>query len=239
MAEAGSVSKKDTVVEIGPGEGVLTRVLLSKGARVIAIEKDDRLIPILLGTFSAEVRSGQLTLIHTDALEFKPEDHGLKPGKWKLIANIPYYITGLIIRTFLENDTPPTTMVLLVQKEVATRIVAKDGKESLLSVSVKLFGTPTYIQTVPRGAFSPPPKVDSAILSIDNIVRLPKKTREQFFEIARAGFAHPRKRLLKNLEAVRQSDEILTSAEKIGIQPDARPEDLSSREWETLARSLN
>ncbi len=236
MAEAGSVSKKDTVVEIGPGEGVLTRVLLARGAHVIAIEKDDRLIPILLKTFRNEVMSGQLTLLHDDALNFQPKDWKLATGGFKLIANIPYYITGLILRHFLENDVQPSCAVLLVQKEVALRAVARTGRESLLSISIKIFGTPRYVVTVPRGAFSPPPKVDSAIIAIENIQPLHK--REHFFTILRAGFAHPRKLLIKNLESVADSEKLAAVWEKIGVLKNARPENLSPHLWQTLTEAL-
>jgi 16S rRNA (adenine1518-N6/adenine1519-N6)-dimethyltransferase len=238
MAVAGEVSKNDTVLEIGPGEGVLTRVLLAHGATVVAVEKDDRLIPILLNTFREEIRSRKLTLIHGDALEFNPTSSKLTAGGYKLIANIPYYITGLLLRTFLESDTPPSTMVLLVQKEVAGRMTTKEGKESLLSVSVKVFGTPKYIKTVPRGAFSPPPKVDSAIIAVTNIKKLPVKVRTQFFEVVRAGFAHPRKRLKKNLEDTASKESIAHAWHQLKLGEDVRSEEVNPLIWKSLAELL-
>jgi 16S rRNA (adenine1518-N6/adenine1519-N6)-dimethyltransferase len=238
MVSAGDVSKKDTVVEIGPGEGILTSVLLSRGAHVIAIEKDDRLIPILQEKFATEIKNKKLTLVHDDVLLFSPKKFNLKAGSYKLIANIPYYITGLILRTFLESDFPPNTAVLLVQKEVAKRMAAKEESESLLSISVKVFGTPAYIHTVPRGAFSPPPKVDSAIIAISNIRKILKKERERFFDIVRAGFAHPRKRLVKNLEKIAENKELLSVWEKLTLSENVRAEEVPLETWENIARLL-
>ena len=166
---AGKVKKGDTVLEIGPGKGALTRELLKTGAKVLAIEKDDRLIPVLEELFAKEIKKGQFTLIHGDVLEFDPTEYKLEEGSYKLIANIPYYITGELIRKFLSELPQPELMVILVQKEVAERIVSKDSKESILSISVKVYGEPKYIQTVKAGSFFPPPKVDSAILLIDKI----------------------------------------------------------------------
>ena len=177
IIKAGRVTKNDTVLEIGPGKGALTKRLLDTGAKVIAIEKDDRLIPILQELFAKEIQTKKLTLIHDDILEFDVSTYGLKTNNYKLIANIPYYITGEITRKFLSGNFQPSLIVVLVQKEVAERITTaiqgsskvKEGKESILSISVKVYGEPKYIQTVKAGCFFPPPKVDSAILLIDNI----------------------------------------------------------------------
>jgi 16S rRNA (adenine1518-N6/adenine1519-N6)-dimethyltransferase len=139
IVSAGEVTEKDTVLEIGPGEGVLTLALLNTGAKVIAVEFDHSLIPILSERFSAEISSGQLTLIEKDILLFNPASCQLKASGYKLVANIPYYITGAIFEKFLTEKTPPSCLVVLIQKEVATRIVARDHKESILSVSVKAF----------------------------------------------------------------------------------------------------
>jgi 16S rRNA (adenine1518-N6/adenine1519-N6)-dimethyltransferase len=168
IADAGDVAKGDVVLEIGPGEGVLTKELLARGARVIAVEKDHRLIPILEVTFAQEIKGKRLTLIEDDALRFDISNHALKNKSYKLVANIPYYITGALFKKFLSSENQPSTLVFLVQKEVGERI-AKSKKESILSLSVKAYGHVKYVKTVPRGAFSPPPEVDSAILSVSEI----------------------------------------------------------------------
>ncbi len=222
ILKAAELSKGDTVLEVGPGKGVLTEGLLESGANVIAIEKDDRLIEFLNEKFQNEISSGQLKIINQDILDFDPSILAKTP--YKLVANIPYYITGVLLRKFLENNTQPERMVLMLQKEVAKRIVASDKKESILSISVKAYGTPKYIGTVPARYFSPAPKVDSAILQISNISKklFTKNsiTEEKFFEILKTGFAHKRKLLKGNL----------------GYQPEnvaqlARAEDITLETW--------
>lgn len=169
IVEAGKIALGETALEIGPGEGNLTKKLLEAGARVIAIEKDRRLIPILEKKFAPEISNGKLTLIQSDILTVDLSRFAIQDSRFKIVANIPYYITGQILRKFLEGDCQPTRVVLLIQKEVAERIVAKDEKESLLSISVKVYGQPKILGIVKAGAFSPSPKVDSAILVIENI----------------------------------------------------------------------
>ncbi|MBX4211079.1 16S rRNA (adenine(1518)-N(6)/adenine(1519)-N(6))-dimethyltransferase RsmA, partial [Candidatus Parcubacteria bacterium] len=164
MLEAAKVTAEDTVVEIGPGKGILTRALVEKAGRVIAIEKDDRLIEYLQNEFRDAIEKGQLTLIHGDILDLNLESLKLKARSYKLIANIPYYITGQFLRKFLEAKLQPTVAVVMLQKEVTDRIIARDGKESILSMSVKAYGRPSKVAKVPAKFFSPPPNVDSAIL---------------------------------------------------------------------------
>ena len=226
-----------TVLEIGPGTGMLTRALLGEASRVIAIETDDELVPQLRETFANEIASGKLELIHGDAREFDPTSI---QGEYHMVANIPYYITGELIRTYLTTSHKPRSMTLLVQKEVAERIV-RSKKESLLSLAVKAFGRPEYCFTVPRGAFRPAPNVDSAVLSIRDIdpVALSGEGEEQaFFSVLRAGFAHKRKRLAKNLEAVAPSDRIAHAFETLSLSKDLRPEDVSLDTWRLIASSL-
>ncbi len=231
IVTAGKVSADDVVLEIGPGEGVLTEQLLSTGAHIICVEKDDRLIPELQKKFVREISLKKLDLIHADVLDFQLPHIAGKP--YKIVANIPYYITGQIIRMFLESDTQPTSMTLLVQKEVAERIVARDGKESLLSLSVKAFGEPKIVRTVGKGAFSPPPKVDSAVLNIENISkeRLGGIDEKFFFEILHAGFAHKRKQLLPNLSSLYKKEKLVKAFEKIDLGLKSRAEDVSLATW--------
>lgn len=169
IIDAGDVVAEDIILEVGPGRGVLTEKLLVFAAKVIAVEKDRELIPILEEKFKKEIKSDKLDLLEKDVLEFDPETLRFYDLPYKVIANIPYYITGQFLRKFLETTYQPERMVLMLQKEVAERIVAKDKKESILSISVKAYGKPRYVETVKAGSFSPAPNVDSAILSIENI----------------------------------------------------------------------
>ncbi|MEK7129077.1 MAG: 16S rRNA (adenine(1518)-N(6)/adenine(1519)-N(6))-dimethyltransferase RsmA, partial [Patescibacteria group bacterium] len=189
IVRAAKVTGGDVVVEVGPGKGILTAALLKYARRVIAVEKDDRLIPYLEEKFKEEIKNKNLTLIHGDILKLKIESLKLKTGSYKVVANIPYYITGQLLRFFLEHKNKPSSITILVQKEVGQRIVARDGKESILSISVKLFGEPRYVRKVSASVFSPKPKVDSAILNIENI-RPPFKTKAEegrFFKILKTG----------------------------------------------------
>ncbi len=235
IVEASGVGKDDVVLEIGPGTGMLTRALLKQAGKVVAVEADRELVPVLAETFAKEVTDGTLTIVHQDIREFDPESLG---GPYHLVANIPYYITGEIIRTFLTTPKKPASMTLLVQKEVAIRI-ARDTKESLLSLSVKAYGTPKYCFTVPRGAFVPKPNVDSAVLHIANI-HSPFATGEEetFFEILRAGFAHKRKFLARNLEVVAHGDAIREAFAVTKLGEKTRAEDVPLSSWQQLATLL-
>lgn len=238
IVKAGKVKRGDAVLEIGPGKGSLTKMLLETEASVVCVEKDDRLIPELTETFHKEIMSGQLKLIHGNALELDIEK--TVPEEYKVVANIPYYITGQIIRMLLESEHQPKSMTLLVQKEVAERIVAKNGKESLLSLSVKVFGSPKYIRTVGRGAFSPSPNVDSAVITIENISkdRLSGISSTDFFKILHAGFAHKRKQLFSNL-SILHGKEITTSAfTKCTLDLRTRAEDVGLEKWIGLSKEL-
>jgi len=243
IIRAGEVDKKDTVLEIGPGKGALTEALLETGATVVAIEKDRDLFQYLSEKFQKEIITKRLILIAGDALEFDPTEQNLQNTSYKLIANIPYNITGLIFRKFFESYNQPERMVLLVQKEVAERIVARDGKESILSISVKIYGTPKIIAKVPARYFSPSPKVDSAIIAITNISRncfKNKKREAKFFNLLHVGFAHKRKVLIKNLE-----DGLGVSKEKmesvwgaINLPKTIRAEKLQNKDWLQLLQLL-
>ncbi|MBU2103512.1 ribosomal RNA small subunit methyltransferase A [Patescibacteria group bacterium] len=238
IVHAANLSKDAVVLEIGPGTGMLTRELLTQVARVVAVEADGTLVEELRETFAVEIAEERLELIHADIRSF---DASVIGETYHLVANIPYYITGEIIRQFLTEKHQPSSMTLLVQKEVAVRI-ARAEKESLLSLSVKVYGTPSYCFTVPRGAFVPAPNVDSAVLHIKDISRssfeLPEQ-ETQFFTCIRAGFAHKRKRLAKNLEEYWDREVIMGAFEACTIAKDARAEELKLADWLQLARELN
>ncbi len=239
IVEAGNIISEDIILEIGPGKGVLTEKLLEKANKVVAVEKDRELVYLLKEKFKNEIEQKKLVLIKDDILEFKPESHGLTAGNYKIIANIPYYITGLIFRKFLESDCQPDLMVLLVQKEVAQRIVAKDGRESILSMSIKAYGSPKYISKVSRKYFSPEPNVDSAILLIQNISKKVftenKISEKKFFELVKAGFSHKRKVLSSNLKFLFGSQTAQLLGE-CGIKEKARAEELKLGDWLCLLK---
>lgn len=239
MLEAGHISDEDAVLEIGPGKGVLTKALLERGAQVVAVEKDPDLLPILREKFAKELASGQLTLVAEDIRSFDPTEHGLDEGEYKLVANIPYYITGEILQLFLEHLAQPTVMVVLVQKEVAQRIVARDGKESILSISVKAYGTPHLVKTVSKKYFSPPPKVDSAILSIEDITHnmFTDIEEKEFFALVKLGFSQKRKKVASNIATLISKESFETFARSHKLPLDARPEILSVDHWVELLRA--
>lgn len=243
MITAGDVNKKDIVLEIGPGKGALTEKLIEAGASVIAVEKDYLLVEFLKEKFTKEIKNKKLILIQGDVLEFDISDHIKKGDMYKLIANIPYNITGAIFKKFLSLEEKfggqPKVIVLLVQKEVAERIVARDKKESILSISVKAYGNPKYITKVSKKYFSPSPKVDSAIIQITNISKINFKNKKQedlFFQILKTGFAHKRKVLIKNLEDVLEKESITQMFEDLKISNKARAENLSVLDWTNIAQ---
>lgn len=239
MADAGSVTKGDTVLEIGPGTGVLTRELLLRDAKVIVIEPDMRAIEALKQTFNYEITAQKLTILHGDARTLDLKALGLKPHTFKIIANIPYYLSGMLFRTFLDTDVQPSELVYLVQREVAERI-ARDKKESLLSLSVKIYGNPKYIKTVARGNFTPPPKVDSAIIAISGISqeRLGTLPSKFFFEILHEGLKSKRKQLLGNLSERYPREALVHIFSTLGLSLTVRGEDVSLDMWLKLCHQL-
>ncbi|MDD5050575.1 MAG: 16S rRNA (adenine(1518)-N(6)/adenine(1519)-N(6))-dimethyltransferase RsmA [Candidatus Pacebacteria bacterium] len=242
IVAAAKLSADDVVLEVGPGKGALTELLLEKAGKVIAVEKDDRLIPFLQEKFQREISSGNFTLVHSDILEFSPTSQNLLENSYKLVANIPYYITGIFIRKFLSEVAQPSTMVLMLQKEVAERIVARDGKESILSMSVKAYGTPKIIGIVKAGSFTPAPAVDSAILAIENISKdfFRGTSEESFFELLKAGFGSKRKQLQNNLRTNKNisQERMKILFEKAGITEKARAEDLTLFQWKKLLEDI-
>lgn len=237
IIEAADLHHQDVVLEVGPGKGALTQKLLDTGATVFAVEKDEQLIEILRETFATEIENKKLVLIADDIVEFDLTKISAEHPTYKVVANIPYYITGILIRKLLTAPQQPERLVLLVQKEVALRIVAKDKKESILSMSVKAYGTPKYILTVKAKYFSPEPSVDSAIIQITTISRnfFSDISEDAFFEIMKAGFAHKRKQLAGNLKEHFQKDfsEILL---KNNISPTVRAEDITLEDWKKILR---
>ncbi len=245
MVEAANVNENDTIIEIGPGKGILTAVLLEKSKKVIAIEKDKELYTFLSNKFPKEISSGKLELLLADALRFE-----LRATRYKLVSNIPYNITGEILRHFLSANDQPLSMTLMVQKEVAERIIARNPskqigragkKESVLSISVKAYGEPKIIARVAAGNFFPKPSVDSAVLHISDISRkfFEDIDEQQFFRLVHAGFAHKRKQLLGNLRNAEYTKEILERIfNECDISSSSRAEELTLDSWKSLVQNL-
>ncbi|MDB5259929.1 MAG: hypothetical protein JWN37_160 [Candidatus Nomurabacteria bacterium] len=241
IVKAGGVEKSDTILEIGPGKGFLTEEILKTGAKVVAIEKDQDLVEVLNQKFKSEIEKEQLVLVNEDILEFDPADHKVLPSTYKLIANIPYNITGAIIRKFLSGSFQPSVMVLLLQKEVAERAVARDGKESILSLSVKAYGDPSIPYRVKRGSFNPIPNVDSAVLKLDSIQRksfISKKHENLFFEVVKAGFSHKRKILVSNLRESFKDFDFPILFKELNLPEKVRAEDLKLGNWLDISKKL-
>lgn len=240
IRDASDVNVMDIVLEIGPGKGALTETLLFFAGKVIAIEKDRDLFEFLQEKFAKEISEKRLELLNQDVLEFDPNMLSFyKDLDYKIVANIPYNITGAIIEKFLTADYKPVSMTLLVQKEVAQRIVARNKKESILSLSVKLFGKPELIKKVKKESFSPAPKVDSAILHIE---LFEEKMNDDFildfFKIVKSGFSHKRKKLSSNLISVLKKEQITKIFKDLEIKENERAEDLDIETWKKITNHL-
>lgn len=233
MISGPEISPDDLVVEIGPGKGALTGPLLETGATVIAFELDQRMVEFLAEKFADFISIKKLILVHQDVLEVDLGQY--TQGKpYKVVANIPYYITNMIIRTFLTNIHQPKAMCLLIQKEVAERIVSRDNKESILSISVKLYGTPKYVTKVGRQYFSPSPKVDSAVVLISKITRekiVDEKYEDKFFAIIKTAFGQKRKQAIKNLTQISPRNIWEDIFKSLGIDVKSRAEDINFNDW--------
>jgi 16S rRNA (adenine1518-N6/adenine1519-N6)-dimethyltransferase len=237
IVDAAELDEEDVVVEVGAGLGTLTRRLAERAGRVIALELDERLIPLLRQVLAPY---GHVQIVQGDILAFRPEE--LVSAPYKVVANLPYYITSAILRHFLEAGAKPSRLVVTVQKEVAERIVAAPGEMSLLAVSVQLYGRPGVVAKAPAGAFYPSPGVQSAVVCIDTHSS-PRLTREQeagFFDLVRAGFAQRRKQLRNSLSQGLKLpvEEVVRVLRRAGLDEKQRPQELSVEEWVRLYREL-
>lgn len=242
IIEAGELNHDDQVLEIGPGLGVLTDAILNKTMNLTSLEMDREIIPILqinMHNLHSTEELKDWEVIHTDALKFDIDQTNFKKG-YKLIANIPYFITSPLLRHFLkdqyvkatQNNTKandiitPSIIVFLIQKEVAEKITDKK-KESVIGLNIKVFGEPEIIATVPASSFHPAPKVDSAVLKITvhrtPLIDMAKVDINKFFETIERGFASPRKKLRNNIP-----EELILKA---NIDPNLRAEKLTIEDW--------
>ena len=232
MCTAAAVQPGDTVLEIGPGTGELTDKLLAHGAQVHALEVDAQLLPQLKSRF---IHAGdQLTLIHGDIRTF---DLTSLPAGYKLVANIPYYLTGYLLQLLSQAAHPPTLAALLVQKEVAQSVAAQPGSMSILAVTTQYFWQPSLGAEVPKQLFVPPPKIDSQILILKRRPQPRFAVDERaFFRLVKAGFSARRKKLRSSLAGGLRIEKTAVSAwlERAGLDPDARAQELSLDDWYAL-----
>ena len=231
ICDAAEVSPDDVVLEVGPGFGTLTELLVLRAQRVVAVEFDEKLAAEL----APRVQAQNLQVVHQDILHF---DLTTLPPGYKVVANIPYYLTSNLLRVLSESASPAARVVVLVQKEVAERVVAEPGEMSLLSVSVQFYWQANLGRLVPAELFTPPPKVDSQILILQrrSVPLFPDVDTKQFFRIVKAGFSSKRKTLLNSLSAglaLSKADtvELLTRA---NINPTLRAQNLSLENWHHL-----
>ncbi|MFC1970595.1 16S rRNA (adenine(1518)-N(6)/adenine(1519)-N(6))-dimethyltransferase RsmA [Chloroflexota bacterium] len=242
LAAAG-ITVADTVIEVGPGLGVLTRELARQAGWVIAVELDNKLAAILKKTLA---HFDNVVIINEDVLGTDPKAllQEQKPSfppllsPYKVVANLPYYITSPVLRHFLEASVKPEMMLVMVQKEVAEAITAEPGQRSMLSISVQFYGKPSIVRYVPAGAFYPPPEVDSALLRIDVYPEpaVMVSNTKRFFELVRAGFTTSRKQVANSLAQGLglPKAEILALLEKAGIAAQRRAETFTLEEWAQL-----
>jgi 16S rRNA (adenine1518-N6/adenine1519-N6)-dimethyltransferase len=253
IVEAAELTSDDVVLEIGPGLGTLTALLAAQAGHVVAVELDEELIPIFQRTLADR---SNVTIVHGDILQLRPSDlvsrstlhvsrsESLRPQPetYKVVANLPYYITSAVLRHLLEAESPPHLMVLTMQREVGERICAAPPHMSLLAVSVQFYAKPELVHRIPAGAFYPRPKVDSAV------VRLRRRPQpavavddvESFFRIVRAGFGQRRKQLRNALAhgLGQPAAEVAASLERAGIEPSRRAQTLTLAEWGRVYRQL-
>lgn len=236
IIKATKIHPTDTVLEIGPGLGSLTRYLAAAAQKIIAIELDEKLFPPLEMVIAPYEN---IQLVHGDILDFEPGEI-IEQDNYLVVANIPYYITSAVIRHLLESKPKPRCMVLTIQKEVAERICAGPGDMSLLALSVQVYGKPRVAARIPAGAFYPAPKVDSSVLVVDiyPTPAVPAELLDTFFLLIKAGFSQKRKKLRNSISAgmhqsPAETEKLLHAA---GIDPQRRAETLNLEEWGRLSK---
>ncbi len=242
IIESADINSKDTILEIGPGTGILTKELAKRARKIFAVEKDTSMCKIL----KEELKDFKNTeIINADILKSQIPMHNAqsnpKSQNYKIIANIPYYLTSAVIRKFLETENQPAELILMIQKEVAKRICETPPKMSLLAVSVQFYADTKILFNVSKNSFWPVPKVDSAVIKIT-----PHKTKynpefiKTFFRIVKAGFSQPRKQISGNLSKILKikKEKINSLLSENNINPTQRAETLSIANWKSLTNSM-
>lgn len=234
IADAAAIIKSDTVLEVGPGLGTLTSELLRRAGEVIAVEYDEALAQKLPGQFPGT----SLRVVHDDFLRFNLAP---LPEGYKVVANVPYYITSKILQKLLTSARRPSVAVLLVQKEVAERIAAPEGEMSVLAISVQVYAEAELGVCVPAEFFTPPPKVDSRVIILRSrlVPLVAPEDEKDFFRVVKAGFSAKRKKIRSSLSGglaleKTQVERLLVNA---AVSPDARAEDLSVTAWLEIMRA--
>ncbi len=235
IVQAAEITHEDHILEIGPGLGILTEQLAAHAGKVTSIELDQEIIPILKKNLG---NTQNVEIIHKDALKTSLPTH-----RYKLVANIPYYITSPILSHFLQpqsaNEQRPEILVLLMQKEVAQKICVQDGDHTILSLEVQAFGKPSIVCHVGKGSFFPQPKVDSAVLKITSFEKPKISDPKTFFTMIKGAFSQKRKKISNTLPhslslTNDEADELFKSA---NISPDERPQNISLEGWENLVQA--
>lgn len=259
IVDVAGLTPSDTVLEIGPGPGTLTRLLAEQAGRVIAVELDPHMVTLLKNEYGhlknlivieADILQTDLSRLIRSAenseqvslVNGRPPIPNPRPSTYKVVANLPYYITSAVIRHLLEATPQPERVVVTVQKEVAQRVVAKPGQMSLLAVSVQFYGQPSLAHHIPAGAFYPVPKVDSAVVRIDTFAQpvVAVADTDHFFRVVKAGFGQKRKQLKNSLAAglAKPIPAVIEALTRANIDPTRRAETLSLEEWGRLAEVL-
>lgn len=236
ICDLADISKTDTVVEIGPGQGDLTAQLINRAGSLLAIELDNGLIAPLAAKFSNQAN---FSLINEDIRQY---DLTKLPSNYIIVANIPYYLTNYLLRLISETTNPPSRAVILVQKEVAIRIAAKPGQLSILGVMIQSYWKVTLDLIVDKQRFSPPPQVDSQVIKLERLAQpnIPKGLEKQYFQTIKIGFSQKRKTLLNSLSAGfhMSKEEIIEILEKASIDPAKRAQQLSLDDWASLTKVI-
>jgi 16S rRNA (adenine1518-N6/adenine1519-N6)-dimethyltransferase len=226
ILKVAEIKKDDTILEIGAGFGNLTEELAKKAKKVIAVEIDKKLVEFLKEKFK---NKKNVEIIEGDILKISVQNL-LKENDYKLVANLPYSITGAVLKKFLTQEPKPKEMVLMVQKEVAERIVEKNKKRSIISLMVNFYSFPKIVCYVSKNNFWPRPKVDSALLKISKIKSI-KIDPNSFFKLIKKGFSNPRKQLINNLAQLIEKEKIKKIFKNLKIDPQIRAEDLNLKDW--------